>query len=680
MGFLSTDPSLRKLQFRNRKFVGISLLGVTAVTFLLFQTLSVLYDHGCPSCSRPSVHATIRRWRRSPRASEDEDDRAVPILDMVDEELKGINGGNKISATGAKCIKGIKAGFPEISTNKFDNEEEYKQWTYDFYDFYCSYFDDDSDIDSRWTDNNKQAEEIQAGISCLTEMKDIYADDWMVNDIYWCDSKDGWPAVDFNIAERQSGWIGLYFLGMLYMFLALAIVCDDYFVPALECITEEFQLSPDVAGATFMAAGGSAPELFTSIIGVFIADSNVGIGTIVGSAVFNILFVLGACAFVVGMVPDKDGNPTILNLTWFPLARDTIFYVIALLLLIASFTTGGARETVEWWESFLLFLVYIAYVTFMMFNQEIQEKITKDNNTPQEEAGEDEPLKQEKSGANRLASIIKQNKDKISSLVAERRQAQTDRLQRTKTTAQDDVSLQYAITRFLALNKADRAEDKEVEGEDGTAWENYFNNWKDQKTAGAKLYFLLSAPLTIPMLLTTPDMKLKNHKKWLGGKAFYLAFFMSIVWVIVFSYLMVWWATRIGETYNIDSSLMGLTFLAAGTSVPDLLTSVIVAKAGHGDMAVSSSIGSNLFDVTVGLPLPWLLFSAINSGKGKAVSSNGLGCSIGLLLLMLVVLIGSIVATGWKMNKQMGFSMLILYVAFVAVSLCLEYGVLTCPF
>ena len=46
-----------------------------------------------------------------------------------------------------------------------------------------------------------------------------------------------------------------------------------------------------------MAAGGSAPELFTSIIGVFIAQSDVGIGTIVGSAVFNILFVIAACAF-----------------------------------------------------------------------------------------------------------------------------------------------------------------------------------------------------------------------------------------------------------------------------------------------------------------------------------------------------------------------------------------------
>lgn len=46
--------------------------------------------------------------------------------------------------------------------------------------------------------------------------------------------------------------------------------------------------------------------------------------------------------------------------------------------------------------------------------------------------------------------------------------------------------------------------------------------------------------------------------------------------------------------------VMGLTFLAAGTSVPDLITSVIVAKKGCGDMAVSSSVGSNIFDITVG--------------------------------------------------------------------------------
>ena len=60
---------------------------------------------------------------------------------------------------------------------------------------------------------------------------------------------------------------------------------------------------------------------------------------------------------------------------------------------------------------------------------------------------------------------------------------------------------------------------------------------------------------------------------------------------------MVWMADVIGQVAKIPIEIMGLTFLAAGTSVPDLITSVIVAKKGLGDMAVSSSIGIILFNV-----------------------------------------------------------------------------------
>ena len=54
---------------------------------------------------------------------------------------------------------------------------------------------------------------------------------------------------------------------------------------------------------------------------------------------------------------------------------------------------------------------------------------------------------------------------------------------------------------------------------------------------------------------------------------------------------MVWMAEVIGSLMGLSTAIMGLTFLAAGTSVPDLITSVIVARKGFGDMAVSSSIG-----------------------------------------------------------------------------------------
>ena len=164
---------------------------------------------------------------------------------------------------------------------------------------------------------------------------------------------------DLFTKEQLKGAVVLYIFGMIYLFIALAIVCDEFFVPALEVIIETFHISEDVAGATFMAAGGSAPELFTSFFGVFVAYNNVGIGTIVGSAVFNILFVIGMCAVF---------SKGVLQLTWWPLFRDVSFYSISLICFILFFQD----EHIYWWEALLLFLCYIAYVIFMKFNADIE--------------------------------------------------------------------------------------------------------------------------------------------------------------------------------------------------------------------------------------------------------------------------------------------------------------------
>jgi len=171
-----------------------------------------------------------------------------------------------------------------------------------------------------------------------------------------------YPQGVFTLKQKKEGWIVLHCIGVLYMFLGLALVCDEFFVPALHAISSILKISDDVAGATFMAAGGSAPELFTSIIGVFFSDSQVGFGTIVGSAVFNVLFVIGMCAMF---------SKTLLELTWWPLLRDSIFYIIALILLIVFFSDGA----ISWHESLGLFLVYIAYVSFMVKNSSIENAV-----------------------------------------------------------------------------------------------------------------------------------------------------------------------------------------------------------------------------------------------------------------------------------------------------------------
>lgn len=61
-------------------------------------------------------------------------------------------------------------------------------------------------------------------------------------------------------------------------------------------------MSSDICGATFMAGATSSPELFVNVIGTFITEGDIGIGTIVGSAVFNILAVAACCGIGAGMV------------------------------------------------------------------------------------------------------------------------------------------------------------------------------------------------------------------------------------------------------------------------------------------------------------------------------------------------------------------------------------------
>jgi Ca2+/Na+ antiporter len=78
-----------------------------------------------------------------------------------------------------------------------------------------------------------------------------------------------------------------------------------------------------------MAVGTSAPELFTSMIGVFISNNDIGTGTVVGSAVFNLIVIPGACGFAA--YRNLKRMPKINS---FPIIRDTIFYILTIITFI----------------------------------------------------------------------------------------------------------------------------------------------------------------------------------------------------------------------------------------------------------------------------------------------------------------------------------------------------------
>ncbi|XP_016530716.1 sodium/potassium/calcium exchanger 2 isoform X4 [Poecilia formosa] len=516
-----------------------------------------------------------------------------------------------------------------------------------------------------------------------------------------------YPQDLFTLEERRQGAVVLHMFGMIYMFIALAIVCDEFFVPALTVITEKLSISDDVAGATFMAAGGSAPELFTSIIGVFISHSNVGIGTIVGSAVFNILFVIGMCAIF---------SKEILNLTWWPLFRDVSFYILDLIMLIIFFLDN----IITIWESLTLLSAYAAYVIFMKFNSTVEgfvkgcmhkNQVVEVEVQPKDEklspgAPDDDgklsarPRLQRGGSSASLHNSLMRNSifqlmihtlDPLSEEFADsgkfrekasilhkiaKKKCQVEDSEKANGVASraeknlpNSSSVEVEVTPPMngtAGQEGETAEDEEEEDQPLSL------SWPESNRK--RFTYLFIIPIVLPLWLTLPDVRKTSSKKF-----FPVTFLGAISWIAGFSYLMVWWAHQVGETIGITEEIMGLTILAAGTSIPDLITSVIVARKGLGDMAVSSSVGSNIFDITVGLPFPWLLWSMFRGFIPVQVSSNGLFCAIVLLFLMLLFVIISIAACKWRMSKLLGFIMFMLYFVFLVVSVMLEDRVISCP-
>ena len=136
----------------------------------------------------------------------------------------------------------------------------------------------------------------------------------------------------------------------------LSVITEGFFIISLDQISRRLKLSDEVAGASLMAMGSSAPELAIALIALFSgggAHSDVGIGTIVGSAVFNILVITGVSAVV------ADG----LHIHPFAVRRDTLYYLFSIGYLAFIFVDGE----VVLWEAILGLAAYFVYVLLLIF-------------------------------------------------------------------------------------------------------------------------------------------------------------------------------------------------------------------------------------------------------------------------------------------------------------------------
>jgi len=338
-------------------------------------------------------------------------------------------------------------------------------------------------------------------------------------------------------------------LGLLVSFYFLHFITEFYFIPSLDKLAKKLRMSSDMAGATLMAAGSSAPELAVMLFAIFIKGDHeaIGIGTIVGSALFNLLVIVG-----VVMILGKS------KMIWQPLLRDLIFYGLSVVLIILFFSDGHLTQT----ESLIFLSVYIIYIIVMFLWQK---------HFPYEDI--EQQVVEEDPGVKESGNL----KERFEGL----------------------------LHRYVQNNS-------------------------------------------------------------------FIAFLLSVVIISGLSWLLVHFAVKLSVVLNMPEVFIGLTVIAVGTSVPDLLSSAITAKQGRSGMAINNAIGSNVFDILIGIGFPFLLLSVIKNHSVDVVSGN-LWVSFALLFGSVMLLAATFLLNRWRTSKMMGSLLIVLYIVYLVYEILKIY-------
>ncbi|XP_032776741.2 sodium/calcium exchanger 3 isoform X1 [Daphnia magna] len=178
------------------------------------------------------------------------------------------------------------------------------------------------------------------------------------------------PYTNLSLGDRVARGL-VYFIAMCYLFVGVSIVADR-FMGAIETITSQEKeirvkkpngdvqivvvrvWNETVANLSLMALGSSAPEILLSIIEVYAKNfeaGDLGPGTIVGSAAFNLFMIIGLCVYV---IPDGQVRKIKHLRVFFVTATWSIFAYVWLYIILAVISAG----VVEVWEGILTFLFF----------------------------------------------------------------------------------------------------------------------------------------------------------------------------------------------------------------------------------------------------------------------------------------------------------------------------------
>jgi cation:H+ antiporter len=142
-------------------------------------------------------------------------------------------------------------------------------------------------------------------------------------------------------------------VGMVILGLGFLIGGGTTVVNSATSIAQYYGLSEKLIGLTILAAGTSLPELATSAVAAYRKNTDIAIGNVIGSNIFNIFFILG----ITGVISPMPYN-SVMNFDLYVLMASTV------VLMIFMFTIN--QRKLDRWEAFMLLAAYITYTVYLI--------------------------------------------------------------------------------------------------------------------------------------------------------------------------------------------------------------------------------------------------------------------------------------------------------------------------
>eukprot|EP00929_Paragymnodinium_shiwhaense_P079912 TRINITY_DN41661_c0_g1_i2.p1 TRINITY_DN41661_c0_g1~~TRINITY_DN41661_c0_g1_i2.p1 ORF type:complete len:461 (-),score=50.93 TRINITY_DN41661_c0_g1_i2:12-1394(-) len=342
----------------------------------------------------------------------------------------------------------------------------------------------------------------------------------------------------------------------------------------------------DVAGASFMAFGSAAPEIIINAVSTLkvvnsgggedsasSGETELGIGAIIGSSMIAFTIIPGSCGLFA---------KTTLKLPRRPLARDILFYSLALLLLCRAF----ADSVIVLHEALTFLVTYALYLVVVFAAAKVRR------------------LYQGRAADPSAREVFPHAHPAPRESVVE--------LQ--ANAARESLSPTSAVNKPGKVNSEEQAP-AEILPEAAAAAEEA-SPLHQQLTQRAQDFGLATIrPLQSLLEKTCPECGQDSDTAHL----YPITFVSSLVWVAILSTVIAAVVSRWGDLMGVPSSFLGMYVIAMGAEIPDMIQSVTVARRGYGSMAVSNCTGSQILNILVGLGMPW----TISCLAGKPVRVPG---------------------------------------------------------